>query len=74
MTDWQQPLVVALTQANGLSIVHETVYENRFGFTKPLVEMGATHPVVPRVPGLAAVPFPAAQLQAFRRDLRDRPR
>ncbi|ETJ39699.1 UDP-N-acetylglucosamine 1-carboxyvinyltransferase, partial [human gut metagenome] len=27
MTDWQQPLVVALTQADGLSIVHETVYE-----------------------------------------------
>ena len=42
MTDWQQPLVVALTQAKGLSIVHETVYENRFGFTKPLVQMGAT--------------------------------
>ncbi|MFT8592558.1 MAG: UDP-N-acetylglucosamine 1-carboxyvinyltransferase [Bifidobacterium sp.] len=42
MTDWQQPLVVALTQAKGLSIVHETVYENRFGFTKPLVSMGAT--------------------------------
>ena len=42
MTDWQQPLVVALTQAHGLSIVHETVYENRFGFTKPLVSMGAT--------------------------------
>lgn len=41
MTDWQQPLVVALTQAKGLSIVHETVYENRFGFTKPLVDMGA---------------------------------
>lgn len=41
MTDWQQPLVVALTQANGLSIVHETVYENRFGFTEALVEMGA---------------------------------
>jgi UDP-N-acetylglucosamine 1-carboxyvinyltransferase len=41
MTDWQQPLVVALTQANGLSIVHETVYENRFGFTKALGEMGA---------------------------------
>lgn len=41
MTDWQQPLVVALTQATGLSIVHETVYENRFGFTDALVEMGA---------------------------------
>jgi UDP-N-acetylglucosamine 1-carboxyvinyltransferase len=41
MTDWQQPLVVALTQANGLSIVHETVYENRFGFTEALKQMGA---------------------------------
>jgi UDP-N-acetylglucosamine 1-carboxyvinyltransferase len=41
MTDWQQPLVVALTQAQGLSIVHETVYENRFGFTDALKQMGA---------------------------------
>ena len=41
MTDWQQPLVVALTQAQGLSIVHETVYENRFGFTEALRQMGA---------------------------------
>ena len=41
MTDWQQPLVVALTQAKGLSIVHETVYEQRFGFTEALVKMGA---------------------------------
>lgn len=41
MTDWQQPLVVALTQAKGLSIVHETVYEQRFGFTSALNAMGA---------------------------------
>ena len=41
MTDWQQPLVVALTQATGLSIIHETVYENRFGFTDALRGMGA---------------------------------
>jgi len=41
MTDWQQPLVVALTQADGLSIVHETVYENRLGFTGALRQMGA---------------------------------
>lgn len=41
MTDWQQPLVVALTQAEGVSIVHETVYENRFGFTNALVRMGS---------------------------------
>ncbi|MCH8559460.1 UDP-N-acetylglucosamine 1-carboxyvinyltransferase [Nesterenkonia sp. LB17] len=42
MTDWQQPLVVALTQAHGVSIVHETVYENRFGFTEALQRMGAS--------------------------------
>jgi UDP-N-acetylglucosamine 1-carboxyvinyltransferase len=41
MTDWQQPLIVALTQAAGVSVVHETVYENRLGFTEALVEMGA---------------------------------
>ena len=41
MTDWQQPLIVALTQAEGVSIVHETVYENRFGFTDALIRMGA---------------------------------
>jgi UDP-N-acetylglucosamine 1-carboxyvinyltransferase len=42
MTDWQQPLVVALTQARGLSIVHETVYEQRLGYTQALNQMGAT--------------------------------
>lgn len=41
MTDWQQPMVVALTQAEGVSIVHETVYDNRFGFTEALNQMGA---------------------------------
>jgi UDP-N-acetylglucosamine 1-carboxyvinyltransferase len=42
MTDWQQPMVVALTQARGLSIVHETVYESRLGYTAALNQMGAT--------------------------------
>lgn len=41
MTDWQQPFVVLLTQASGTSVVHETVYENRFGYTETLVDMGA---------------------------------
>ncbi len=40
-TDWQQPLVVLLTQANGLSVIHETVYEDRFGYTETLRQMGA---------------------------------
>lgn len=41
MTDWQQPFVVLLTQASGSSVVHETVYENRFGYAEVLREMGA---------------------------------
>ena len=41
MTDWQQPFVVLLTQSSGTSVVHETVYENRFGYTETLSEMGA---------------------------------
>ena len=41
MTDWQQPFVVVLTQAKGTSIVHETVFEERFGYTEALKKMGA---------------------------------
>lgn len=41
MTDWQQPFVVVLTQAHGVSVIHETVYENRFGYTEALNAMGA---------------------------------
>ncbi|MBU0646367.1 UDP-N-acetylglucosamine 1-carboxyvinyltransferase [Patescibacteria group bacterium] len=40
-TDWQQPFVVLLTQAVGTSVVHETVYEGRFGYAKELMQMGA---------------------------------
>lgn len=41
MTDWQQPFVVLLTQSKGVSVIHETVYENRFGYTETLKLMGA---------------------------------
>ncbi len=41
MTDWQPPLVVLLTQAAGVSLVHETVYERRLGYVAALGEMGA---------------------------------
>ena len=41
MTDWQQPFVVMLTQAEGLSVMHETVYEGRFGYVEALKSMGA---------------------------------
>jgi UDP-N-acetylglucosamine 1-carboxyvinyltransferase len=41
MTDWQQPFVIALTQAKGVSVIHETVYEQRFGYVDALNAMGA---------------------------------
>ncbi len=41
MTDWQQPFCVLLTQAQGESIIHETVYEDRFSYTKDLIRLGA---------------------------------
>lgn len=57
MTDWQQPFAVLLTQAEGTSILHETVYEDRFGYTKDLTQMGASvaladecPPKIPKTP------------------------
>src|SRR4030095_10756821 len=41
MTDWQPPVTILLTQSNGISTIHETVYENRFGYIKELNKMGA---------------------------------
>lgn len=41
MTDWQPPFTVLLTQAKGASVVHETVFEHRFGYIETLQEMGA---------------------------------
>ncbi|HBT74434.1 TPA: UDP-N-acetylglucosamine 1-carboxyvinyltransferase [Candidatus Wolfebacteria bacterium] len=41
MTDWQQPFLILLTQAVGTSVIHETVYEDRFGYTEELNAMGA---------------------------------
>jgi UDP-N-acetylglucosamine 1-carboxyvinyltransferase len=40
-TDLQQPLGALLTQADGESIIHETMYENRLGYADELARMGA---------------------------------
>jgi UDP-N-acetylglucosamine 1-carboxyvinyltransferase len=40
-TDWQPPFAVMLTQAEGLSVIHETVYENRLGYLDELQRLGA---------------------------------
>lgn len=41
MTDWMGIWGVTMTQARGVSKIHETIYENRFGFMKELIKMGA---------------------------------
>lgn len=59
MTDWQQPFSVLLTQAHGTSIIHETVYEDRFLYTEDLNLMGADIKVVEQCLGEAPCRFRA---------------
>lgn len=40
-TDWQQPFATVLTQTDGTSTIHETVYEYRFGYLDVLNKLGA---------------------------------
>jgi UDP-N-acetylglucosamine 1-carboxyvinyltransferase len=42
MTDWQSPLSIAATQAQGSSVVHETVYEDRLGHLTAIAEAGGS--------------------------------
>lgn len=41
MTDWQGPFALLMTQVKGESTIHETIYENRFGYVEELAKMGA---------------------------------
>lgn len=41
MTDWQAPWAVLMTQAQGTSIVHETIFENRLAYAQELKKLGA---------------------------------
>jgi UDP-N-acetylglucosamine 1-carboxyvinyltransferase len=42
MTDWQAPWAVFMTQAKGISTIHETVFESRFSYVAELKKMGAS--------------------------------
>ena len=37
MTDWQSPLLVLMTQADGMSVLHETVFEDRVRYPASVV-------------------------------------
>ncbi len=41
LTDWQAPWAVLMTQAKGISTIHETVFENKFRYIDDLRKMGA---------------------------------
>lgn len=41
MTDWQSSWAILMTQAQGKSVIHETVYEDRFGYVRELKKIGA---------------------------------
>jgi UDP-N-acetylglucosamine 1-carboxyvinyltransferase len=41
MTDWHPPFAVLLTQAQGISVIHETVFEDRLTYVPQLQKMGA---------------------------------
>jgi UDP-N-acetylglucosamine 1-carboxyvinyltransferase len=41
MTDWQQPFMILFTQALGVSVLHETIFEDRLKYTHYLNAMGA---------------------------------
>ncbi len=57
MTDWQQAYMVLLTQAEGISILHETVFEERLGYTSFLNEMGAKITVTSKCLGESSCRF-----------------
>lgn len=63
MTDWQQPLTVLLTQAEGTSVVHETIYEDRFGYTEQLRTMGAAVELTTRCLGTGGCRFRGRDFQ-----------
>ncbi|MBP9820261.1 UDP-N-acetylglucosamine 1-carboxyvinyltransferase [Candidatus Woesebacteria bacterium] len=42
MTDWQPLWATLMTQANGASVIHETIHPNRFQYVDELVQMGAS--------------------------------
>jgi UDP-N-acetylglucosamine 1-carboxyvinyltransferase len=55
-TDLQQPFVAMMTMAEGVSIVHETIWDNRFGYANELIRMGARIKIDGRTAFIEGVP------------------
>jgi UDP-N-acetylglucosamine 1-carboxyvinyltransferase len=69
-TDLQAPLAVLMTQADGDSQIHETIYEDRLDYTMELVKMGAVVEVVNERRACVAGPTPLHGREVTIADLR----
>lgn len=69
-TDLQAQIIALMTRGNGISVVTETVFENRFMHVQELLRMGAditiegNSALVKGVPGLRGAPVMATDLRA----------
>jgi UDP-N-acetylglucosamine 1-carboxyvinyltransferase len=69
-TDLQAPLAVLMTQADGDSTIHETIYEDRLDYTMELVKMGAVIEVMDERHACIAGPTPLHGREVQIADLR----
>jgi UDP-N-acetylglucosamine 1-carboxyvinyltransferase len=69
-TDLQAPLAVLMTQADGVSTIHETIYEDRLDYTMELVKMGAVIEVLDERHARIAGPTPLHGREVEIADLR----
>ncbi len=69
-TDLQAPLAVLMTQADGDSTIHETIYEDRLDYTMELVKMGAVIEVLDERHARIAGPTPLHGREVQIADLR----
>jgi UDP-N-acetylglucosamine 1-carboxyvinyltransferase len=69
-TDLQAPLAVLMTQADGVSTIHETIYEDRLDYTMELVKMGAVIEVLDERHASIAGPTPLHGREVEIADLR----
>ena len=69
-TDLQAPLAVLMTQADGESTIHETIYEDRLDYTTELMKMGAVIEVVDERHARIAGPTPLHGREVQISDLR----
>jgi UDP-N-acetylglucosamine 1-carboxyvinyltransferase len=69
-TDLQAPLAVLMTQADGTSTIHETIYEDRLDYTMELIKMGAVIEVLDERHARIAGPTPLHGREVEIADLR----